>query len=97
MRDKVLLVLSENSIASEWVEDEVTKAFAEERRRGGITVLIPVRLDDAVFATKEPWACKLRDNRYIRKFRGWKQHDAYRKELARLLGDLQVETAPNSL
>jgi hypothetical protein len=33
-RDKVLLVLSAASIASEWVEDEVTKAFAEERERG---------------------------------------------------------------
>jgi hypothetical protein len=35
LRDKVLLVLSEASIASDWVEDEVTKAFAEERQRGG--------------------------------------------------------------
>ena len=34
LRDKVLLVLSEASIASEWVEDEVTKAFEEERQRG---------------------------------------------------------------
>ncbi len=55
LRDKVLLVLSEASIASDWVEDEVTKAFAEERQRGGV-VLFPVRLDDAVFATNEAWA-----------------------------------------
>jgi hypothetical protein len=48
LRDKVLLVLSEASIASDWVEDEVTKAFAEERQRGGV-VLFPVHLDDAVF------------------------------------------------
>src|ERR1700674_5525776 len=31
-RDKVLLILSENSIASDWVEDEVNKAFEEERK-----------------------------------------------------------------
>ena len=41
LRDKVLLVLSEASIASDWVEDEVTKAFAEERewrgRRGAVS------------------------------------------------------------
>ena len=55
LRDKMLLVLSKASIASDWVEDEVTKAFAEERQRGGV-VLFPVRLDDAVFATKEAWA-----------------------------------------
>jgi TIR domain/Pentapeptide repeats (8 copies) len=71
LRDKVLLVLSETSIASEWVEDEVTKAFAEKRRRGGITVLFPIRLDDAVFASNEPWTNKLRDNRHIAAHRRW--------------------------
>jgi hypothetical protein len=34
LRDKVLLVLSEASIASTWVEGEVEKAFEEERQRG---------------------------------------------------------------
>jgi hypothetical protein len=90
LRDKVLLVLSEASIASDWVEDEVTKAFAEERQRGGV-VLFPVRLDDAVFATSEAWAGKLRDNRYIGDFRAWKDHDAYQRTLERLLRDLRVE------
>ena len=92
LRDKVLLVLSEASIASDWVEDEVTKAFAEERQRGGV-VLLPVRLDDAVFATKEAWALKLRDNRHIGDFRDWKNHDAYQRTLERLLRDLRVETS----
>ena len=32
-RDKLLLILSKNSIESDWVEDEVLKAYAEERRR----------------------------------------------------------------
>ena len=31
LRDKVLLILSEHSIKSDWVEDEVTTAFEEER------------------------------------------------------------------
>ena len=92
LRDKVLLVLSEASIASDWVEDEVTKGFAEERQRG-VTVLFPVRLDDAVFTTNEAWAVKLRDNRNIGDFRHWADHDAYQKTLARLLRDLRVETA----
>ncbi len=90
LRDKVLLILSEASIASEWVEDEVTRAFAEERQRGG-TVLFPIRVDDAVFETGEAWARKLRDNRHIGDFRGWKEHDAYRKALDRLLRDLRIE------
>ena len=89
LRDKLLLILSEHAIASDWVEDEVTKAFAEERRRGRL-VLFPVRLDDAVLTTAEPWAAKLRDNRNIGDFRRWKEHDAYQKALERLLQDLKV-------
>jgi hypothetical protein len=90
LRDKVLLVLSEASIASDWVEDEVDKAFEEERQRVGV-VLFPVRLDDTVMETKEAWAAKLRRSRNIGDFRTWKDHDAYQAALKRVLRDLQVE------
>jgi hypothetical protein len=92
LRDKVLLILSRNAIGSDWVEDEVTKAFAEERTRKQL-VLFPVRLDDAVMKTTEPWAGKLRDNRNIGDFRKWKDHDAYEKALERVLRDLKVAQA----
>ena len=62
LRDKLLLILSKHSIASDWVEDEVSKAFAEERDRKQL-VLFPVRIDQMVMATSEPWARKLRDQR----------------------------------
>ena len=88
-RDKLLLILSENSIASDWVEDEVNKAFAEERERKQL-VLFPVRIDDAVMTTLEPWARKLRDQRNIGDFGKWKDHDAYQEALERLLRDLTV-------
>ncbi len=91
LRDKLLLILSENSIASDWVEDEVNKAFAEERDRKQL-VLFPVRIDDAIMQTSEPWARKLRDQRNIGDFRKWKDHDAYQKSLERLLRDLTVST-----
>ena len=87
LHDKLLLVLSANSIGSEWVEDEVTTAFEEERRRGK-TVLFPVRVDDTVFDTEESWAAKVRQ-RHIGDFRQWKQHDAYTKAFDRLLRDLK--------
>lgn len=89
LRDKVLLILSEHSIKSDWVEDEVTKAFEEERKRGQ-TVLFPIRLDDAVMETNEPWAAKLRA-RHIGDFTRWKEHDEYRKSFARVLRDLTVK------
>jgi hypothetical protein len=33
LRDKILLVLSEHSIASDWVEDEVKTGYEKERKR----------------------------------------------------------------
>jgi hypothetical protein len=42
LRDKALLILSEHSIKSDWVEDEVTTGFEEERKREQI-VLFPIR------------------------------------------------------
>ena len=46
LRDKLLLILSDNSIESEWVEDEVNIALEEERKRKK-TVLFPIRLDSS--------------------------------------------------
>jgi uncharacterized protein YjbI with pentapeptide repeats len=88
LRDKVLLILSEHSIRSGWVEDEVTKAFEEERKRGQI-VLFPLRIDDAVMDTNEAWAAKLRAQRHIGDFRHWKDHDGYKKSFERVLRDLK--------
>jgi len=93
LRDKVLLILSEHSIRSDWVEDEVSKAFAEERTRGQ-TVLFPVRLDDAVMDTSEAWAGKLSDQRHIGDFRHWKDHDGYRQSFERVLRDLEQRPEP---
>jgi uncharacterized protein YjbI with pentapeptide repeats len=86
LRDKLLLILSEHSIKSEWVETEVTTAFEEERKRKQL-VLFPVRLDDTVIDTNEAWAAQLRA-RNIGDFTRWKEHDAYQKSFERVLRDL---------
>ncbi len=88
MRDKVLLILSHDAIDSDWVEDEVSTAFEEERRRRE-TILFPIRLDDAVMDTSEAWASKLRA-RNIGDFTRWKDHDAYMATLDRILRDLKA-------
>ena len=90
LRDKLLLILSKDAIDSDWVEDEVTKAYAEERRRKQ-TILFPIRLDDVVMETGESWAVKLRDGRNIGDFCNWKNHNEYQKGLERLLRDLKIE------
>jgi len=88
-REKPLLILSEKSIDSDWVEDEVSKAFAEERARKQL-VLFPTRIHDAVMKTPEPWARRLRDQRNIGDFRCWKDHDAYKTSFERLVRDLTI-------
>ena len=85
LRDKLLLILSKSSIASEWVEDEVNKAYAEERSRKQI-VLFPIRIDNAAMSTAEPWAVKLRDQRNIGDFRQWKKPDAYQRSKGAWIG-----------
>jgi hypothetical protein len=92
LRDKLLLILSKAAIASEWVEDEVSKAYAEERSRKEV-VLFPIRIDNTVTSTKEPWAVKLRDQRNIGDFRRWKTRAEYQMSLDRLLRDLKASGA----
>jgi uncharacterized protein YjbI with pentapeptide repeats len=92
LRDKVVLIISEHSIRSGWVKDEVTAGFEEERKRGQI-MLFPVRLDDAVMTTNEAWAAKLRA-RNIGDFRSWKDHDAYQRSFEPALRDLTISPLP---
>jgi uncharacterized protein YjbI with pentapeptide repeats len=87
--DKLLLVLSEDSIASYWVRDEVEAAFEKERKQKRI-VLVPIRLDDAVMETQEAWAAKIRRERNIGDFRKWRKREEYKKALEKLLGDLKA-------
>jgi hypothetical protein len=88
--DKLLLVLSEDSINSSWVEREVQAAFEKEQRQG-LTVLFPVRLDDAVMDCSRAWAADIRRTRHIGDFRKWQEHSSFRKSLNRLLRDLKSQ------
>lgn len=90
--DKLILVLSKDSIQSEWVEDEITKAFAEERQRKK-DILLPLRLDDAVMTSSEPWASKVKNSRNIADFQHWRNSEQYRNLLHQLL-DLLLKPNP---
>jgi len=91
--DKLILILSKDSIQSEWVEDEVTKSFAEERIRKE-DILLPLRIDGAVMASKEPWATKIRNSRNIADFQGWRESEQYISLLDRLM---KVLLKPNPI
>ncbi len=89
--DKLLLVISENSIASNWVAYEVERALNKEPE-GVPNVLYPIRLDDAVMQYKAGWADGILRTRYIGDFTHWKNHDEYQKAFNRLLRDLRAES-----
>jgi len=97
LHDKLLLVLSEHSMKSEWVMTEIRRAKkverAEDRRK-----LFPIRLVD--FETIQNWECFDADSGkdlaaevreyYIPDFSNWKDHDSFEKEFAKLLGALKA-------
>jgi hypothetical protein len=90
--DKLLLVLSEHSITSDWVAHEVEVALRKERAEKR-TVLFPIRLEDSIFNEKTGWANDVL-TRHIGDFSRWKEHDSYREAFTRLLRDLQADTIP---
>jgi uncharacterized protein YjbI with pentapeptide repeats len=86
--DKLLLVLSKSSVASQWVEQEVETALARERQQG-TTILFPVRIDNTVITLETGWPALIRNTRHIGDFRRWKTPDVYQKAFDRLLRDLK--------
>jgi hypothetical protein len=96
VHDRVLLLLSEASMTSKWVETEILKAFAKEKHEAR-RVLFPISL--VPFEQIKAWKCFDSDTgedlaRKVRKyfipdFSKWKDHDAYRAAFDRLLHDLK--------
>lgn len=89
MREKLIVIISENSLKSEWVGDEVEAAL-EQERMSGKDVIFPLRLDDAVLNSRDDWAAKLKRRRNIGDFSKWKDDAAYQKMFKRLLRDLRA-------
>ena len=97
--DKLLLVLSPESMSSEWVKTEIRrarKAELKEKRRK----LFPIRLVD--FEPIEDWECfdptarartwpRRSGSIFIPDFSNWKDHDAFEAAFARLLKDLEAK------
>jgi uncharacterized protein YjbI with pentapeptide repeats len=88
--DKLLLVLSQHSLRSPWVEKEVETAFEKERIRKKL-VLFPIKLDETVTRTKQAWAADIRKQRHIGDFTRWKEYDEFQNAFTRLLRDLKAE------
>ncbi|HXD29513.1 MAG TPA: toll/interleukin-1 receptor domain-containing protein [Pyrinomonadaceae bacterium] len=98
VHDKLLLVLSEDSMKSEWVITEIRRAGRVEREENR-RKLFPIRLVD--FEAIQKWECFDADSHkdlaaelreyYIPDFSTWKDHDAFEREFAKLLSALKAE------
>jgi len=91
LQDRSLLLLSEHSIASDWVEQEV-EAILEKEARQHREILFPVRIDETVMQTSKAWAASVRRTRHIGDFTTWTDPQAYQTAFARLLRDLKHGT-----
>ena len=89
VHDKLLLVLSKQSVGSQWVEKEVETAMEKERKQKR-TVLFPVMLDNSVLKIESGWPADIRRSRNMGDFRKWKDHDEYQKAFNKLLHDLKA-------
>lgn len=87
-QEKLLLLLSQHSVESNWVADEVEAALEKEINQQR-EVLFPIRLDNTVMKTNQAWAAKLRRQRHIGDFTQWTDPQAYQQAFARLLRDLK--------
>lgn len=88
--ERLLLILSESSVKSRWVQKEVETAFEKEGTENRI-VLFPIRIDEAVIHSEVGWAADIRRQRHIGDFRHWKDHGAYQQAFGRLLRDLKTD------
>ncbi len=88
--DKLVLVLSEHSVASPWVEKEVKTALDKEKKLKR-TVLLPVKLDNTAIKTDQAWIADIQYTRHIGDFTRWKALEEYQKALSRLLHDLKAQ------
>jgi len=101
MYDKLLLILSQDSMNSEWVKTEIAKARKREIREGR-RMLFPLSV--VAFETLRDWECfdadtgkdsarEIREYYIPNDFADWKDHDSYRKAFDRLLKALKSPDA----
>jgi hypothetical protein len=100
VHDKLLLVLSEASMSSDWVKHEVVKAVAREKAEKR-QVLFPISL--VGFNAIKEWTAfdsdlgrdlaKVVREYHVPDFSKWKKHDAFEAGFKKLLRDLNREAA----
>jgi hypothetical protein len=98
LHDKLIIILSKESISSNWVETEIRRAKKEEKLKGE-RKLFPIRLCD--METLKAWACFDSDSGrdiaqdireyFIPDFSSWTKPGKFENEFGKLCRDLRRE------
>lgn len=91
IHEKLLIVLSEFSIESTWIQQEVEVALEEERLRGR-SVLFPIRLEDGNLDGEKEWLVTLQKTHQIYDFSSWNSWETYYVQFLLLLNNLKANT-----
>jgi len=87
--DKLILVLSKNSLQSGWVEHEVN--LAREREHKGKDILCPICLDNVYLSSRSDWVTYLQHTRDIGDFKYWEYSNHYNTAFKLLLEGLEKD------
>jgi len=84
VHDKLIFIMSENSVHSDWFAKEIARVLERETKQEQ-SILLLVRLDDAVARVKSTWLETAKQRHHIYDFTGWQRNDVYEKALNLLL------------
>jgi hypothetical protein len=88
--DKSILVLSQHSLQSRWIQKEIEKLLEMERERISTSpVMIPISIDGAIFTAEMGWA-RIAQSRLIADFSNWRDDKIYRNMLIGLSRTLTI-------
>lgn len=82
--EKLIIVLSSNSMKSGWVEDEIETVMEKEYKTSD-TLFIPIRIDDSLWQLETAWGNKIKRTRHIGDFSRWQNRDEYLKSFKKLI------------
>ena len=89
LQDRLLLIFSEQSMNSLWMQEQVEAAFEREEDEDR-RILLVIRLDGAAMDSEVGWVADIRRQRDIADFSQWNDRDAYKAAFERLLNDLKA-------
>jgi len=90
IHEKVIMILSENSVERDWTEKEIETALQKEEIEGN-SVFLPVSIDDAIKFTEKSWAIKTRRFYRIHDFSMWQDSSEFQDAFSHLLSALNAE------